>query len=1169
MSKLNRQATFIAPNRQNIIKTPSNLNEKELNDAQPVSSLEAPFWLTFKLPPPIILYCVFLGAFIGYMNLSLLWLGVIIYILTSFVYGEIDRLKRVLKKEAYKENAQMLLASQSESVEWLNHIIARIWLVLEPDVSKSLKNSIELVLASSKPGFLESLKMPLFTIGSTAPVFSNAKVYPSLEQDLINLDLDFNFEPEMSEDEGTKGLKIHIVAKMAKIDMPISVKDVHLQAKTRLQLKLVPYYPYIKVLDFCFLNPPLIQYILKPLIPVNVMDVPLLKDFLDNITQNALSGFVSPNQFTLDIEELMTTDAHSKVSLGVARIKIKQARDLPNMESLSNFLNTSNVTDGFVKIFLNGNVVQQTRVMDDSLNPVWNETFYVPIPKFEDVLSFQIYHESQIGHQFIGQFSTKVSAEDKVDGWFDLKSKTGDKKVKGQIRLQIDFYNRIDDTILDVIESATKETLADSTPPETLTRGILSFNIIEAKDVSIFPGVCPEVIGYINGKKVFSTTCKKNTVKPNWSEYKEAYIEHFDKDVCELVLLDTRLGSKLGSISFPIKSIKSLDSQASDWYDMGDDSVENSRFLTSTIPRLRFNTKFYPVDVHTSSNSIPNVPGILEIILVKASNLVSINRDSTSDPFFIVEVNGKEIYKTKPFTKQLNVNLKKEPPLGILLNTEDLDSLLIEIKDKENIGKDKKMGTAFYDLSRLITVDSDNKVKCLYDKEYATVTLDVTLKGEKAGTMEVQVKFITISGTKDHSLRLTRDGNRITLNDSLGFQTKSLFILSEQIVDDSKRLLNQLTSIPGVSSAKIFSEKLIKRTKTKAVFNELSSKGIQGTLVIELLKAKNLSAVNVSDESSDPFVNVDLGEERIYKSATYSSNLNPDFSNEKVINHPITLQSLFDNSKLSFTVKDYNKILSNKLIGIAVLNCKSLLEFKPWTMEENSSFVLETGGQRSVLTGVKPFAGPIKIMNDKRERGELFVSVSCSFDDFTPTMTPLVGTPVDLASSLKTLDVQVDVDLMAIFEKLNTIPDEELKVKTEYYAQVQDSQGNVFYKSAPMDTKGHFSELLPLQISFMLRTVVEDAEQDLKIVFRNAANDVFKEFPLVFVVKKGKLAQRNIALAEWLQARLTLEGKKSESLYSLMDNASITTSNMDEESSTKPFKKKSGFLSFGSTKKRH
>ena len=537
---------------------------------------------------------------------------------------------------------------------------------------------------------------------------------------------------------------------------------------------------------------------------------------------------------------------------------------------------------------------------------------------------------------------------------------------------------------------------------------------------------------------------------------------------------------------------------------------------------------------------------------------------ATSDPFFIVEVNGKEIYKTKHYSKQLNVNLKKEPPLGILLNTEDLDSLLILVKDKENLGKDKKMGTAFYDLSRLITLDSEGKVKCLYDKEYASVALDVTHKGEKAGTLDVQMKFMTISSTKDHSLRLTRDGNRITLNDSLGFQTKSLFILSEEIADDSKGILNQITSIPGVSSAKLFSEKLIKRTKSKAVFNELASKEIKGTLTIELLRAKNLTAVNVGDDTSDPFVNVDLGEERIYKSSTYSSNLNPDFSNEKVIQHPITLQSLFDTSKLSFTVKDYNKILSNKLLGIAILNCKSLLEFKPWTMQETSTFVLETAGQRSVLTGVKPFAGPIKIMNDKKECGELFVSVSVTFDDFTPTMTPLVGNN-DLSSSLKTLDVQVDVDLMAIFEKLNTIPDDELKQKTEYFAQVQDEAGNIFYTSSHMDTKGHYSELLPLQISFMIRTAVEEVEQNLKIVFRNATSDISHSFPLFFIAKKGKIPQRTILLTEWLQARLSLEGRKSESCYSLMDNASIMTSNVDEESG-KPVKRK-GFLTFG--KKKH
>lgn len=61
-----------------------------------------------------------------------------IYCITSFAFGEINRLKKVLRLEAYKENAQVLLSNQSESVEWLNHILERFWTVYAPDLSKDI-----------------------------------------------------------------------------------------------------------------------------------------------------------------------------------------------------------------------------------------------------------------------------------------------------------------------------------------------------------------------------------------------------------------------------------------------------------------------------------------------------------------------------------------------------------------------------------------------------------------------------------------------------------------------------------------------------------------------------------------------------------------------------------------------------------------------------------------------------------------------------------------------------------------------------------------------------------------------------------------------------------------------------------------------------------------------
>lgn len=76
----------------------------------------------------------------------------------------------------------------------------------------------------------------------------------------------------------------------------------------RLQLKLITRHPYVKMVDFTFLQPPEISFILKPLIAVNVMDIPVFQDFLDNLIQSALSGFVSPNTFSMDIEEMMNAD---------------------------------------------------------------------------------------------------------------------------------------------------------------------------------------------------------------------------------------------------------------------------------------------------------------------------------------------------------------------------------------------------------------------------------------------------------------------------------------------------------------------------------------------------------------------------------------------------------------------------------------------------------------------------------------------------------------------------------------------------------------------------------------------------------------------------------------------------------------------------------------------
>lgn len=74
--------------------------------------------------------------------------------------------------------------------------------------------------------------------------------------------------------------------------------------------------------------------------------------------------------------------------------------------------------------------------------------------------------------------------------WVDLYNKSNEKKVKGQLRYQVQFFPRIDSGVLEVLEATGADDKLDK-----FTYGLMHLNIIEAKDLSIFPGISPQLLG--------------------------------------------------------------------------------------------------------------------------------------------------------------------------------------------------------------------------------------------------------------------------------------------------------------------------------------------------------------------------------------------------------------------------------------------------------------------------------------------------------------------------------------------------------------------------------------------------------------------------------------------------------------------------------------------------
>ncbi|OZJ04432.1 hypothetical protein BZG36_02903 [Bifiguratus adelaidae] len=136
--------------------------------------------------------------------------------------------------------------------------------------------------------------------------------------------------------------------------------------------------------------------------------------------------------------------------IGVVRFSIVGAKDLRNVEGI-----TGGKSDPYVRIIDNGQVRARTSVIDNNLNPVWNEFLYVPVHNLGDQLIIEcldwnaVQKDRTLG--VIG-FNAKdvINVEDiggkrhytaieQAPTWQPLRS-IDENKAKGALRLRAEFY---------------------------------------------------------------------------------------------------------------------------------------------------------------------------------------------------------------------------------------------------------------------------------------------------------------------------------------------------------------------------------------------------------------------------------------------------------------------------------------------------------------------------------------------------------------------------------------------------------------------------------------------------------------------------------------------------------------------------------------------------------
>lgn len=298
-----------------------------------------------------------------------------------------------------------------ESVEWLNTAVGLIWSLINPDMFAAVADTLEDVMQASVPGVIENVKVNDISQGNNPLRILSLRALPdSHVQDLkdeIRKEQAKNKDPQelAADEEGgdfynleatvayhslpsgadvsskAKNMGMQLVFYLGMrglfgVPFPIWVELNSLVATARIRVSLGPNPPFVKTLSFTLMGLPKVEASCIPLIEkgANILNLPLISNFVNWAIATAAGMYVAPKSMTLDIGKMLQGDSIQKetTALGVLFVRIHKATGLSKQDRRGSHGGGSDpyICVSFSKF---GKPQYCTRVIQDDLNPVFEE----------------------------------------------------------------------------------------------------------------------------------------------------------------------------------------------------------------------------------------------------------------------------------------------------------------------------------------------------------------------------------------------------------------------------------------------------------------------------------------------------------------------------------------------------------------------------------------------------------------------------------------------------------------------------------------------------------------------------------------------------------------------------------------------------------------------------
>ncbi|KAH0456872.1 hypothetical protein IEQ34_014779 [Dendrobium chrysotoxum] len=335
-----------------------------------------------------------------------------------------------------------------EQVKWLNKQLSKLWPFIAEAATAVVKESVEPLLDDYRPSGITSLRFSKFSLGSVPPKIEGIKVQ-SLKKGQIIMDIDLRWG-------GDPSIILAVEALVA--SLPIQLKDLQVFTIVRVIFQLSDEIPCISAVVVALLSEPKprIDYTLKA-VGGSLTAIPGLSDMIDDTVHSIVSDQLEwPHRIVVPLGgvDVDISDLELKPQGRIA-ITVMKATALKNMEMIGK-------SDPYVVLYIRPVFKFKTKVINNNLNPVWNEMFeLLAEDKETQSIIFEVFDEDDLSQdKKLGIVKLPlVDLEAEISKEFELRllpsldmMKIKDKKDRGTITVKVLYHALSKEEQLEALE---------------------------------------------------------------------------------------------------------------------------------------------------------------------------------------------------------------------------------------------------------------------------------------------------------------------------------------------------------------------------------------------------------------------------------------------------------------------------------------------------------------------------------------------------------------------------------------------------------------------------------------------------------------------------------------------------------------------------------------------